>query len=587
MEDYEEILPRGHDRIAQTLIARHNIRMENIPKSYDDFKFEVMSSIVPVTHLDLALDTLGANPLRPPPQHAGGLPDLLAWGVDSVVSTARLLLSGQVLGAAIMVRNQLERWVAHRAVALRLEQQQGESTTDFVARAWSQPDPLYYQWYDKHIEVFAGFPDPDIQGPAEEPSTDHLHVFRSNGLAVCPGTVYGLLSEFLHLRELGAVTGWDAELLRQDDGVFPSVMLAAGTICDAIFLALREVRLAAIELAKRRGKSSLVVFLSSGMDAISVIEHQTEKNYEAIPFGHARAQPTKIPPVAALAPLLPEEGLSRPMTMVVEQLANDFDAVRARKRPTGSLYRDDELLVRTFCWHRRRSIHFARRSLEAEKEVLGADFNIESMSGRSARWALLTEAASVLALWHPRASVRVVAAAVASSMRSAYWLWLEDDDRAMAVLRSCLEYVARLRTWRRNPNKAQILEDRPSTTPRDWIEGAGWKRLSLLNQALGEFAHARRMEKWPTARQLLSDLQLDLDSEKAIFTARGSAIDFTASLAAREIASLLEEVSSGIADAVGLIFNDIGFELDEDAFDVEAQFAHIWALRSQRFRTQP
>ena len=167
MEDYEEILRKGHERIAQALITRHNLRMENIPKTYDDLKFEVMSSIVPVTHLDLALSALGANPLRPPTLHAGGLPDLLAWGVDSSVSAARLLLSGQVLGAAVMVRNQLERWVAHRAVALGLEQQKGESTTDFVARTWNQRDPLYGQWYAKHVEVFTGFLNEDDQGSVE------------------------------------------------------------------------------------------------------------------------------------------------------------------------------------------------------------------------------------------------------------------------------------------------------------------------------------------------------------------------------------------------------------------------------------
>jgi len=92
------------------------------------------------------------------------------------------------------------------------------------------------------------------------------------------------------------------------------------------------------------------------------------------------------------------------------------------------------------------------------------------------------------------------------------------------------------------------------------------------------------MKDWPAARQLLSELQLNVDAERAIYTARGAAIDFTASLAAREIVALMSEASIEVAAAVGRIFEELDFELDEDAFDVEAQFAHIWSVRSQRSR---
>ncbi len=83
VEEYEAILPRGDSRIAEALISRHNVRMENIPKTFDDYRFAAMSAIVPITQLDMALNTLGANPRRPPPLHAGTAPDLLAWGVDT------------------------------------------------------------------------------------------------------------------------------------------------------------------------------------------------------------------------------------------------------------------------------------------------------------------------------------------------------------------------------------------------------------------------------------------------------------------------------------------------------------------------
>ncbi|MFC4951254.1 hypothetical protein [Pseudonocardia sp. GCM10023141] len=578
MADYEDILPRGDERVAQALISRHNVRMGNTGKIFDDYRFAVMSAMVPVLQIDKALRALGENPRRPPTLHAGSAVDRLSWGVDSVISAARLLLSGQILGAAAMVRNQLERWVSQRAANIELEQRPGESTAAFVARVWSHPDEFHEQWYEKHVEVFANFYEDGNVGSTDE----HLHVYRSDGSDVCPAATYELLSELLHLRVLDEVHYWDAELLAQDDLITESLTVAAWAVCDGIFLALREIRLSAIRLAEKRGFESLVEYLSNGMDAISISDQQTDLDFEAIPFGHARAQETEIPPLSALAPLLPREGLAPRMVSAVEALAGDFEAVLMGGRPAGRLYVDDELLVRAFCWHRQRSINLAIHGLATERELMGADFNIDSLAGRSSKWIILTEATSLLAVWHQVPGVKRAASALASSLRSAYWLWLEDDDRAMAILRSSLEYVARLRTWRRKPSKAEVLESRPQSTPRDWIYEAGWKRLNLLNRALGEFAHARKIEEWPSARQILAELQLNVDEERAIYTARGAAIDFIASLAAREVVALIAEVSAEVAAAVGGILKGLEFELDERAADVEAQFAHIWSMQIRR-----
>jgi len=582
LADYEAILPQGDKRVAQALISRHNVRMENIAKTFDDYRFAAMSALVPIIFLSRALKDLGASPRRPPPVHVGSVPDLLAWGVDSAVAAARLLLAGQTLGAAVMIRNQLERWVSQRAVNLGLKQQDGESTVNFVARVWSHPDAFHGQWYEKHVEVTSYlYEDGDVQrGDFRTP--EHLHVYRSDGTDVCPALTYELLSEFIHLRAFEEASYWDAELLVQNDALREAVMLAAGAVCDAIFLALREIRLSVLELAKRRGHKSAVEVLSIGMDAISMSDHQTDLAYEAIPFSHPRMRETLIPPVAVLAPLLPREGLSNGMVSVVRSLSDDYQATLSGIRPAGRLYQDDEYLVRAFAWHRYRSILVASQALEAERRQLGADFNIDSLTGRSAKWVILSEATSLLAIWHQVPGVKKSAGALASSLRSAYWLWLEDDDRAMAVLRSCLEYVARLRTWRRKPGKATNLEANPATTPRDWITQAGWKRLHLLNYILGEFAHARSINNWPNARRLLSELQVDVDAEKAIFTARGAAIDFTASLAVREVVALISEMSADLGSAMGRILHELDFELDENAPDVEAHFAHIWSVRSRQ-----
>ncbi|WP_297649664.1 hypothetical protein [Pseudonocardia sp.] len=567
-----------------------------IPRTYDDYRFNIISAISPIVHLDMALNALGANPRRPPTLHAGSAPDILAWGVDSVVSAARLMLSGQIVGAAVMIRNQLERWMSRRAEIAGLQQQPGESTLAFAARTWTQPDSLQEQWIEKHFELTENLFEEDEDEPyadnfsdwvhdasrKSEQVPDHLHVYRSNGTDVCPALTYSLLSESIHLRAFSGAIQWDAHVLAPADALREDVLLASFVVCDAIFLVLREIRLSALRMAKNRGLEATIGVLSVGMDAISVSSSETDLPYEAIPFTAARMREAIIPTIESLAPLLPREGLGGRAVAAVQALALDHEAVLRRERPAGRLYQDDELILRSFAWHRRRSIETASHSLALERRMLGDEFKERSLTGRASRWVVLTEAASLLGIWHPVGAVGNAAAALASSLRSSYWLWLEDDDRAMAVLRSSLEYVATLRTWRRKPSKAESLTARSQTTPRDWITHAGWKRLSVLNQVLGEFAHARKMRDWPAARRLLAEMQLNVDPERAIFTARGAAIDFVASLAAREVVWLLSDVSDNISNSVARLLEDMDYQLDEDAFDVEAQFAHVWMMRTQQ-----
>jgi hypothetical protein len=69
------------------------------------------------------------------------------------------------------------------------------------------------------------------------------------------------------------------------------------------------------------------------------------------------------------------------------------------------------------------------------------------------------------------------------------------------------------------------------------------------------------MEQWPAARQLLAELQLNVDTEKAIYTARGAAIDLTASLAARETVALIADVSVEVSAAIGRILAELNFAM--------------------------
>lgn len=579
VSDYEKVCASGQKRLVGALIARHVQRMEQLPALDEVCRYQTISALTPVHPLDRVLRDMLATPKVPRQSHELIL--RLLWGVDSAVATGRLLLAGQVMGAAALSRHQMEAWVGHRAGSLGLSQRKGEPTADFVARTWSIEDELGAQWFEEHAALMTMLADDADEAAAlTDPPTDHRHVYRSDGTDICPPLVFSMLSEIMHGREFPQAAVWDASLLSGEYEQLQTARAAVMVVCDSVALSLREVKLATIALARRYGLPRTVDLLISLGDTVSAAETTLDK-FVAIPFGNPRGRDVESPPLATLAPLLPDEGLSSWAVHQTKALADDFIEVTKGRRPAGRHYMDDELIVRTFAWHRLQRIQLAQQALRAERRALGAAFDLRSLSGRAPRWIFVSEAAGLLALWHPQHGVQAAAASLCSTLRSASWLWLEDDDRAMSVLRGTLESVAQLRTWRLKPERALRMSENPKTTPRDWLERAGWKRLGRLNDVLGQFAHARSMDKWPTLRQFLADMQPDVDPKKALFTARGAALELVLVLAAREVARLMGEVSPVVGIHLAELFERAGLPTSDNDEDVEARFAHIWSLRAQ------
>ncbi|GGK31715.1 hypothetical protein GCM10010124_25610 [Pilimelia terevasa] len=125
-----------------------------------------------------------------------------------------------------------------------------------------------------------------------------------------------------------------------------------------------------------------------------------------------------------------------------------------------------------------------------------------------------------------------------------------------------------------------MLESRPETTPRDWLEAAGWKRLTALNRALGELAHTKATSRWSGARELLAKFQQDINEEDAIYTARGAALDFVAELLARELAAEVSEISPTISEGLLRLFLEIGLCSEQHSYSLESRFNHIWSHRT-------
>ena len=83
---------------------------------------------------------------------------------------------------------------------------------------------------------------------------------------------------------------------------------------------------------------------------------------------------------------------------------------------------------------------------------------------------------------------------------------------------------------------------------------------------------------WTGARDLLAMLQDgDVDPDKAIYTARGAALEFVTQLVADETAAAIRDLSPTLADNITIIFGNVGIDLPLDA---EQRFNHIWNHRT-------
>jgi hypothetical protein len=576
--DFERVSKLGERHLVEALIARHTLRMERISALPESYTSAVLTVLAPLTLIDKSLRRLGALTDRHPADFSGGAPDHYAWACDSVIACARLLLCGQLPGAAVIARHQLERWTLHRAFNWSITQEPGEPTMNFIARVWSTPQQLSPMVRPKFDSFETESMTDELEGAVthDEPESDHLHVPLTDGREICPAVVYGYLSELLHGRQFSAAIRWSAgQLVEADGGVEPQAYGVVDLITDALALCTRQLRIGVLSLAQSTnsipGRGALALIGDTFSEATA------EEGLAPPPINSPERQLAK-PPLSAVMPLLPEEGLSRGPMGVVREGAYSFDSILAGWKPNGNYLRDDELVCFNFMWHRYASATFALKAMRLEKERLGEDFDEASLGGRAGQWVFLTEAATLVGRWVTNEHVGNALSLIGSGLRSAYWLWLEDDDRSMSVQRSVLEQTSRSRAWRLKPTKAAELENRWQTTPPDWLEAAGWRRLTALNRALGEFAHVKATSRWHGARELLSELQLNVDSESAIYTARGASLDFVSLLVAKEVLAWCEELSPTIANTLQAVFASAHLSDGEES--LEFRMNHIWRHRA-------
>jgi hypothetical protein len=118
---------------------------------------------------------------------------------------------------------------------------------------------------------------------------------------------------------------------------------------------------------------------------------------------------------------------------------------------------------------------------------------------------------------------------------------------------------AACRTWRLKPGKAAAIEARgPRTSTGDWLSAAGWRRLGLVNAALGELSHSAPESKWDGAIKALGATRGE-DEARSLATARGDALDRAAYLLAIEATSALAPEMADLVEAVRML---VGLDAD-------------------------
>ncbi|MET7646121.1 hypothetical protein ABZS83_21330 [Streptomyces sp. NPDC005426] len=505
----------------------------------------VMSALLSFGFVDLALRRLGATRDRHPASYGDSWVDHLGWGADSAFIAARLLFSGQYVGAAAVLRSQFERWTENAAYNAGVQHEKGESAASFAARAWSAchrgyPSALRVQQEAGGVHYGSDIADLDFW--EDERSSEAFQgsgVTIGEGYVVYPAAMMNSMSELLHGR--GAfvdVTHWEASNLLENE---PSALREVSQwLTDVLVLNLRQIRLCLATLAEEQKKPKIARGLFS----------LPERTY-AGDVG---------PALSSLFPLLPQTGLDSDSVDLMREAEYAYEQVMQGRRPAGRLYRDDEITHLYFYERRARAGRWAMKAFESEKEKLADKFDLDGLSGRSTMYIMSAEMAGVLSIWFGATAQGDAAATCSSSLRSAYWLWLEDDDRAMSALRVVLEQCARLRVWSIKPEKAAKLEESSAATPKDWINAAGWRRLQSLNRALGEFAHFHAKIRLEGARDILQKMQRNGEHEDAQYTARGHALDAVAALLMAESIRSAAVLSPVMAKA----FEQIAEEVFQD-----------------------
>ncbi|WP_131829105.1 hypothetical protein [Mycobacterium numidiamassiliense] len=462
------------------------------------------------------------------PPHDSPWPTHLSWSVESTIAALRLILAGQTVGAAIILRQQLGRWTLLLARAEPVAQRRRESIESFIARAWTRAAMDLLGRCSPDVGAGDIFDDIDTHPRTNGViNTDHEHV-QLGERTVCPAHVYHELCQLIDPQlpegrtECEVVHDLDAEDSATD------------ALSDALSLCLMQMRLAAAgRCALSRDPDT-----ARAIDAVSAPQRQSALQASETQVPLCTSPVIRLTP--ALVPLVRTELASSTNINELGQLYADYHAVLAdRSRAEHPTPR--ELAELAFGAHRYARFLITEHSHAQDLKISHGRLGIRQHLGPQPPQILTAEFAALCAHWNQsRPQIAAAATQISSTLLSGYWLWLEEDDRAMGILRCTLHQAARLRLWHTNPDAAQELQTIPSTTPRRWRNVAGWSQHRSLDFALYDYAHANRESRIDAPALLFRDDDHYAQDWLSQRQAREVALNKVTTLAATEIMKVVD-----------------------------------------------
>ena len=327
VDAYERVAAGGPARLTETLIGRHSTRTENLDAVAQLSMDHCLPHLLSICELDAVFVRRGHCLMQHAPPHRGPWPTHVSWALQSTVAALRLMLAGQTVSAAIVLRQQLGRWTLLLAPANTIVRGRHEPMESFIARAWTLRAVIKLGENFPDVAAADIFDDLDDHPRTTDVVKTHHEHFRIRGQILCPAHVYHTLCELIdppdgdEHTECEAVHDLDADDSANDPHDPTDVLSEALTLC------IIQMR-AAVHM--------LCVWLGDD-DTVRALRTMSAPTERALPQYNAKTPP---PAGESLVPrltpsLLPLVGTERvPFANVdcLEKLYNDYHTVLAGGR---------------------------------------------------------------------------------------------------------------------------------------------------------------------------------------------------------------------------------------------------------------
>ncbi|ORA10957.1 hypothetical protein BST14_19555 [Mycobacterium arosiense ATCC BAA-1401 = DSM 45069] len=349
-----------------------------------------------------------------------------------------------------------------------------------------------------------------------------------DGRALCPAHLYHALCRLVDAEHTDQEVEHEAAHDLDAEDSATDAHCPADALSDTLALCIIQMRLAVAAMCHARKDPDT----EQAISPLSGQERGLTQYTLETPLPQRKSLATRLTPA-----LLPLVGTELASFANIDDLGNLFIDYHTALTDCShdQHYTHQQLAELAFAAHRCARFLITETAHTQDLELSHGRLKIQQHLTPRSPQILTAEFAALCAHWNQsRPEIAAAATQISSTLLSGYWLWLEEDDRAMGILRCTLHQAARLRTWHLHPDAAQALQSTTSTTPRRWMDIAGWSQYRSLDRALFEFAHANRESRLDAAGILLDDHQDHPESPLSQRIARQTVLDRVTALAAAE-----------------------------------------------------